>query len=114
MADATAQSNEKPAEPAKANQPRSFPLRKGFPPRKPRFKGETEDLNGNVFETLEESRNPLQFKKTMEALQRYSSKTYSYVELDSLFDDCEMPTLEKPVKPSEGSAHFGESMGSHR
>jgi len=39
----------------------------------------------------------------MEALQRYSSKTYSYVELDSLFDDCKMPILEKPVKPSQGS-----------
>jgi len=49
MADAAPQSDEKPAEPTKANQPRSAPARKGFPPRKPRFKGEMEDLNGNVF-----------------------------------------------------------------
>ena len=42
--------------------------RKTFPPRKIRFKGETDDLNGNVFETLKESRNSLQFKKTLEAM----------------------------------------------
>jgi len=46
------------------------------PPRKPCFKGETQNLNGNVFETLEELRNPLQFEKTLEDIQRYCSKTY--------------------------------------
>ena len=89
MTDAASQGGEKPVEGmAKGNQIKPTLVRKSFPPRKPRFKGETEDLNGNVFETLEESRNPLQFKNTLEAMQRYCSKTYSYVELDSLFDDC--------------------------
>ena len=56
-------------------------------------------MNGNAFETLEESRNPLQFNKTIEALQRYCSKTYSFVEMGSLLDSYEQLILEKPSKP---------------
>ena len=58
-------------------------------------------MNGNVFETLEESRNPLQFKRTIKALQRHCSKTYSFVEMDSLFDSYKQPILEKPSKPKD-------------
>ena len=70
-------------------------------PSRPRFKGETEEMNGNVFKTLEESRNPLQFKRTIEALQRYCSKPYSFVEMDGLFDLYEQPILEKASKPKD-------------
>jgi len=82
MADSASpvQDGEKPVDGmAKGNQIKLPPARKRLPPRKPQFKGETEDLNGNVLET-------------------YCSKTYSYVELDSLFDDCQQPVLEKPIK----------------
>ena len=40
--------------------------------QKPRFKGETNEMNGLVFQTSEESKDPPQFVRTLEALERFA------------------------------------------
>ena len=63
------------------------------------FKGETAGMNGNVFQTQEESRDPTQYKRTMEALERFANKQYD-VDMRSLFDaECVLPTVTRPVRP---------------
>ena len=52
---------------------------------KMKFKGETTDMNGHVFQTIEESKDPSQYMKTLDALERYSNKTYD-LDLSSVFD----------------------------
>lgn len=57
-------------------------------PRVPKitFKGETADMNGQLFQTFVESRNKRQFTKTMEALERYVNKNCNFSEdMSSLF-----------------------------
>ena len=62
------------------------------------FRGETKDMNGNVFECHEESRDPTQFNRTLEALERYANKTYtSAQDLQSLFDDLVTPSVSQPA-----------------
>ena len=39
-----------------------------------KFKGETEDMNGHVFQTTAERKNNQQFERTLEALQAYAFK----------------------------------------
>ena len=48
-----------------------------------RFVGETSDMNGQIFQTIEESNDATQYIKTVEALERYAFKTYT-VDLSSL------------------------------
>jgi len=68
--------------------------------RKTSFRGETPGLNGNVFQTLGESRDPTQFKRTMEALERFSNKVYQ-VDIRTLFgEDIALPVLVRPRRPS--------------
>jgi len=62
------------------------------------FKGETSGLNGNVFQLQEESKDPGQFRRTMDAMERYANKTFD-CDFRKLFDKLEMPTLEKPKQP---------------
>jgi len=62
------------------------------------FRGETPGLNGNVFQTLDESSDPTQFKRTIEALERFSNKVYQ-VDLRTLFDDdITQPIVFRPVR----------------
>ena len=66
------------------------------------FSGETTEMNGQLFQSVEESKDATQYVKTLEALERYAFKTYT-VDLSSLFqrDGPETPELEIPKKPSE-------------
>ena len=66
------------------------------------FSGETTDMNGHLFQTIDESKDATQYVKTVEALERYAFKTYK-VDLSSIFrrDDPELPSIEIPEKPSE-------------
>lgn len=51
-----------------------------------KFKGETEGMNGHVFQTIVESQNKRQFNKMVEALERYASKNCSFAgDLDDLY-----------------------------
>jgi len=63
------------------------------------FKGETAGLNGAVFQLQDESKDPTQFNRTIEAIERYSNKTFD-LDLSVLFDKMELPEVEKPVKPT--------------
>jgi len=67
------------------------------------FKGETAGLNGVVFQLQDESKDPTQFNWTMEAIERYSNKTFD-IDLSVLFDKLQMPVLNKPIKPEVGKA----------
>jgi len=63
------------------------------------FKGETLELSGQVFQTMEESNDPIQFKKTTEAIERYASKMFLNVDLRTLFDSLTAPEVSRPVQP---------------
>ena len=63
------------------------------------FKGETTELSGYVFQSQEESKVPSQFRRTLEAIERYSTKMYLQVDLCSLFDSLQAPVLEQPEQP---------------
>ena len=54
-------------------------------------------MNGQLFQTIEESRDATQYIKTVEALERYAFKQYT-VDLSSLFqpDGPETPEVEIP------------------
>ena len=58
------------------------------------FKGDTEGMNGNVFECYEEQNDRRQFMRTREALDGYVKKTLKFVEdLSPLFAE----EMEEPV-----------------
>ena len=63
------------------------------------FKGETSGVNGNVFQLQEESKDPGQFKKTLNAIERFANKTFE-CDLRKLFDKMQIPTIEKPKEPT--------------
>ena len=67
------------------------------------FKGNTEEMNGNVFECYEEQSDRRQFSKTIECLDAYTKKTLTYsADLASLFaTKMAAPVVEHPV-PIEG------------
>ena len=48
------------------------------------FAGETGDMNGHLFQSIEESKDATQYGKAVEALKRNALKTYS-VDLSSIF-----------------------------
>jgi len=57
-----------------------------------------------VFQVQSESRDPTQFKRTIEALERFCDKLYD-VDMRSLFgSDPTIPTIVRPVKPTEVTA----------
>lgn len=63
------------------------------------FKGDTPEMNGNVFQCFHESNKPNQFKKTLEALSSYISKTLkSAGDLKGLIKDLVQPTITAPQK----------------
>ena len=70
------------------------------------FKGDTEGMNGHVFQCYEERSDPVQFSKTMEALHSYSKKVLKTTDLGSLFGPTTptYPTIDKPIKPAKGNA----------
>ena len=72
------------------------------------FKGETSEMNGKVFQLLSESSKRGQFEETLEALQRYSDKTYPLdsVILMPLFKDLSKPIVKEPDKPTDFSEKF--------
>ena len=59
-------------------------------------------MNGQLFQSVEESKDATQYVKTLEALKHYAFKTYT-INMSSLFqrDDPEMPVAEIPRKPTE-------------
>jgi len=67
------------------------------------FKGETSDLDSSIFQLQEESKDPTQYKKSKDALERYACKTYSS-DMRTLFEKVMvLPKLDKPVKPGPGA-----------
>ena len=68
---------------------------------KKNFTGETTDMNGQLFQTIEESRDATQYVKTVEALECYAFKNYA-VDLSPLFqrNEPQMPVIEIPEKPT--------------
>ena len=52
-----------------------------------------------MFQLQDKSKDPTQFNRTIEAIERYSNKTFD-LDLSVLFDKMQLPEVEKPVKPS--------------
>jgi Zinc knuckle len=65
------------------------------------FRGNTEEMSGNVFECYEEQTDRRQFAKTIECLDAYSRKTLTYsADLKPLFaTKMTTPIIERPVPP---------------
>ena len=65
------------------------------------FRGNTEEMNGNVFECFEEQSDRRQFSKTIECLDAYARKTLSYTaDLTPLFAArMTTPVIARPVPP---------------
>ena len=56
-------------------------------------------MNGNVFESLEERRDPTQYNRTLEALERFCFKNYTS-DLGSLFGiSMTLPSVPLPSSP---------------
>jgi hypothetical protein len=63
------------------------------------FKGDTEGMNGHVFQCYEERSDPVQFTRTMEALHAYTKKELKTTDLGTLFGSTPtLPTIAKPKK----------------
>ena len=71
-------------------------------PSKPKFKGETEGMNGFVFQTSEEVKDPTGFVRTLEALERFSNKNYK-TDLSTIFHQPKgtIPVIPRPDKPGD-------------
>jgi len=68
------------------------------------FKGETFGLNGCVFQMQSESKDPTQFKRTVEALERFCDKTYD-VDMRVLFGSKPtVPVIVRPIRPDDDTA----------
>ena len=66
------------------------------------FSGEMIEMNGHLFQTIDERKDATQYTKTAEALERFAFKTYN-VDINSIFqrENPELPKLEIPTKPNE-------------
>ena len=66
------------------------------------FTSETTIMNGQLFQTIKESRDAMQYVKTVKALECYAFKNYT-VDLSPLFqrDEPQMPVIEIPEKPTD-------------
>lgn len=63
------------------------------------FKGDTETMNGHVFQCYEERSDPTQFTKTMDALHDYAKRDLKTTDLSRLFGTPVVkPTIQKPTK----------------
>lgn len=64
------------------------------------FKGETKEMNGNVFQTHSEQRKRGQYQDTMNALKVYSSTIYKkdIKYLNPLFNRLEQPDVPAPER----------------
>ena len=61
------------------------------------FKGDTEDMNGHVFQTFGEANDRMQFNKTLEALGHYINKSLKHPgDLVRLYKRIERPTIPTP------------------
>ena len=67
------------------------------------FKGNTEDMNGNIFQCFSEQRDRRQYEKTVEALEGYVKKTMKYHEdITNLFGpEMKNPEIQKPKELGE-------------
>ena len=66
------------------------------------FKGETDEMNGNVYQLPKESENKKQFSETTEVLQRYVSKKMKHsADLNDLFKKLTNPKIEEPDDPTK-------------
>ena len=67
------------------------------------FKGNTEEMNGNVFECYEEVDDHLQYGNTIEALDAYTRKNLLYsADLAPLFvKKATAPSIERPEETTE-------------
>ena len=67
------------------------------------FKGDTDDMNGNVFQCFLERRDRRQYEKTVEALEGYVKKTLKYHEdiADLFGPEMKNPEVEKPKELGE-------------
>jgi len=69
------------------------------------FKGDTEAMNGHVFQAPEEAKDPTQFIRMMEALRHYCTMQYSS-DLSSIFAESPnktLPSVSTPIKPDLGN-----------
>ena len=76
-------------------------------PIKPKFKGETEGMNGRVFSTPEESNDPLEYVKTAEMAERYLHKEFDIVEMSTIFDEPPTNPVIKPPRSSSSRCRAG-------
>jgi hypothetical protein len=76
------------------------------------FKGETEEMNGHVFQCYEEQGDRRQYTKTVEALGNHAKKTLNYAEdLAPLFaEEMTAPTIAVPEDPGEGQGRLTEAL----
>ncbi|KAI2512761.1 Reverse transcriptase (RNA-dependent DNA polymerase) [Fragilaria crotonensis] len=75
---------------------------------RPTFKGDTEDMNGNVFQCYEEQADRRQYAKTIEALDAYVKKKLNYsADLAPLLERRCAPDHRPAWRPAPGA---GETM----
>ncbi len=76
------------------------------------FKGNTTDMNGYVFECVDESGDRTQFSKTLEVLGQYSSKKFKFPEdLRTLFKEPpRSPYITPPTEPGENATKLEQSL----
>ena len=74
--------------------------KKGKRPPKPKFKGKTDGMNGFVFETCKESKDPTGFVKSLEALEQFANKTHK-MDLSPVFQQPKgsIPVIPRPTPP---------------
>ena len=66
------------------------------------FKGNTADMNGNVFQCFNENDNKNQFSKTVEALGEYIAKNMKYAgDMMPLTKELEQPVITEPEELDE-------------
>jgi hypothetical protein len=83
-----------------------------------KFKGNTSEMNGHVFQVFSESKNEKQFSKTYEMLGQYASKQLQYSgDLDSLFNnmgDIKKPTLKEPEDVSPNATTIQKQISAEK
>ena len=71
---------------------------------KPKFKRETDGMNGFVFETSEEAKDPTAFFRALEALEHFANKTYK-TNLSTIFLQPKgtLPVIPRPQLPGDAA-----------
>ena len=67
------------------------------------FKGETPQMNGNVFQTHSKQSSKTQFNYTLDALRIYASTAHKtdIEALNMLFTQLQTPCLHRPIEPKK-------------